>query len=386
MLNIERDQLVEALTELVQIPSINPDLVPGAGGERDIAEAIAARLRRTPGIQVEVQDAGDGRPNVIASAGKGEGRTLLLNGHIDTVGIEGMANPYDARIEGNRLYGRGSSDMKNSMAATIVLLEEIAKADDLPGKVVVTFVVDEEFASIGTQAICLEIDRWRPEAAIVLEQTDLNVSVAHKGFVWATIQTRGRAAHGSRYNDGIDAISHMGRVLVQLEQLGDELLNRPPHEYVGPPSIHASLISGGQELSSYPELCTLEVERRTIPGESVEQVREELQAILDRLSAEDEHFSASLDMGLVREPFEVAPEAEIVRRLSTAIRHETGRLPDLEGGAGWMDSALLAAAGVPTAVFGPAGDGAHALEEWADLDSLETFARVLSRVVYDFCV
>lgn len=381
----DRGALIEALAEMVRIPSINPDLVPGAAGEREQAEAIAARLRRTPGIDVELQDAGGGRPNVIAAAGRGAGRTLMLNGHIDTVGVAGMADPFTPRVEGDRLYGRGTYDMKGPMAVALLLLESVARAGDFPGRLVVTFVVDEEYASLGTQAICRALDRWRPDAALVLENSDLDICVAHKGFAWAEIVTRGRAAHGSRYWLGVDAIAHMGRVLVALEALGAELLARPPHRYVGPPSIHASLISGGQELSSFPEECRLQVERRTVPGETAAQVRDELQTVLDRLAAADAAFAATLTVGVVREPFEVAEDAPIVLALDRACREVRGAAPKLIGKAGWADSALLAAAGVPTAYFGPAGGGAHATEEWIDLDSLATFARILARTAYDFC-
>lgn len=385
MIDINKERLTETVAELVRIPSINPDLNPGAEGERAIAEAIAARLKQTPGIEVELQDAGDGRPNVIASVGTGSGKTLMLNGHIDTVGVEGMDAPFEPVIQNGRLYGRGACDMKDSVAVMIVLLEEIAKADDFPGRLIATFVVDEEYASIGTQAVCREIDRWQPDAALVLEGTDLDVAIAHKGFVWATITTRGRAAHGSRYQDGIDAIAHMGRVITRIEALGQELLSREPHPWVGPPSLHTSLIRGGQELSSYPETCVLEIERRTIPGESAEQVRSELQSILDALAAEDQQFQATLELGVVREPFEVAEDAEIVTTVRETAATHLGKQPALTGGAGWMDSALLSSVGVPTAIFGGVGDGDHSLQEWTDLDVLHDYAKILAAAVYRFC-
>lgn len=384
-IQIDRDRLVQTLADIVRIPSINPDLNPGAGGEADLANWIAERLRQTPGIEVELQDAGNGRPNVIATVGNGNGRTLMLNGHIDTVGVAGMEAPFDPVIEGNRLYGRGSSDMKNAVAAMIVLLEEFALAGDLPGRVVATFVVDEEYASIGTQAICREIDRWQPDAALVLEPTGLDISIAHKGFVWATITTTGHAAHGSQYQSGIDAIAHMGRVIVGIEDLANELVSREPHRHVGPPSLHASTIRGGQELSSYPDSCVLEIERRTIPGETAEQVEAELQAILDRLASQDPQFNARLEMGLVRYPFEVAEDAAIVAVTNRHVEARVGKPATLSGGMGWMDSALLADAGVETAIFGPDGDGAHAIVEWADLDVLYDFTVILADVVRDFC-
>jgi acetylornithine deacetylase len=385
MIEINREALIEALSELVRIPSINPDLVPGANGEAEIAQAIATRLRKTPGITVELQEVVPGRPNVIASVGTGQGRTLMLNGHTDTVTIEGMAEPFSARVDGNRLYGRGASDMKAALAGMIVLLEEVARAGDFPGKIVATFVVDEEYASIGTQAICDQIERWQPDAALVLEATHLQIGIAHKGFVWAEIDTHGFAAHGSRWQDGVDAITHMGRVLSGLDELSRGLLNLPGHPRLGPPSIHASLISGGQELSSYPASCHLEVERRTIPGENVEEVRTELQSILNRLEEADDRFSATLKMGLVRHAFEVGEDAPIVQAVLAASQQVLNLTPEFGGSAGWMDSALLAAAGVPTAIYGPGGFGEHGFEEWADLDILEKFANVLARIAYDFC-
>lgn len=385
MVQIDRNKLIATLEDLIRIPSINPDLNPGATGEAEIADYIANRLRQTPGINVELQDAGGGRPNVIATVGSGNGRTLMLNGHTDTVGVAGMEAPFDPVIQNNRLYGRGACDMKDAVAVMILLLEAFATSGDLDGMLVCTFVVDEEYASIGTQAICREIDRWKPDAALVLEGTDLDTCVAHKGFNWATITTRGHAAHGSRHQDGIDAIAHMGRVIVAIEELGRDLLNRTPHRYVGPPSIHASTIRGGQELSSYPEECVLEIERRTIPGETTEQVRKELQDILDRLAAEDPQFNATLEMGLERFPFEVAEDADIVRIVQHHSQAHTGKPSELVGGMGWMDSALLADAGVPTAIFGAHGDGAHGLSEWTDLDILHTYAGILAGIVREFC-
>lgn len=385
MTTARRERLTTTLADLVRIDSINPDLVPGAAAEAEIAEWIAARLRQTPGITVELQDAGGGRPNVIAMAGSGAGRKLMLNGHTDVVGVAGMSAPFEPRVDGERLFGRGASDMKDALAAMIVLLEDVAADPEFPGQLIATFVVDEEYASIGTQAICDAIDRWRPDAALVLEGTDLDIVIAHKGFVWAEIVTRGFAAHGSDYKLGVDAISHMGRVLAELEVLGRELERRPAHPLVGQPSMHASLIRGGQELSSYPDRCHLELERRTIPGESVEQVRTELQAILDRLAAAIPRFSAELIIGVDRDPFEVSADAPIVATVSRVVERERDRAPRLLGAGGWMDSALLSTVGIPTAIFGPAGEGAHGLEEWADLETLEQFATLLRQVAYEFC-
>ncbi|HLT20042.1 MAG TPA: M20/M25/M40 family metallo-hydrolase [Thermomicrobiales bacterium] len=385
MYEFERADVIEAASELVRIPSVNPDLVPDGGGEGELAEAIAARLRRTPGIDVELQPVIDGRSNVIAAAGTGNGRTIMLNGHIDTVGVDGMAEPFSGRVEGNRLYGRGSYDMKAAMGGATLLLERIARAGDFPGRVVVTYVVDEEYASLGTEAVVRELDRWRPDAAIVLENSDLDICVAHKGFVWTEFVTQGVAAHGSRYWLGVDAIAMMGYIICELDQLGQQLLERHPHKYLGPPSLHMGLIRGGQEVSSYPAGCYLQVERRTVPGETVEMIEAEYDAILERLRQRDPDFSAMMTTGIVRNPFEVDEDEEIVCVLRDTITEVRGEEPTFIGKAGWADSALLAEAGIPTAYFGPAGFGAHGAEEWVDIDSLVAFTNILAKAVHRFC-
>ena len=385
MYEFKRSDIIEASAEMIRIPSINPDLVDEGEGEAELARAIAARLQRTPGIDVELQETVDGRPNVIASAGSGRGRTLMLNGHIDTVGVEGMADPFNPRVEANRLYGRGSYDMKAAMSCATLLLEEIARDGDFPGRVVVTYVVDEEYASVGTEAVVRELNRWAPDAAIVLENSDLDICVAHKGFAWAEVVTQGVAAHGSRYWLGVDAIAMMGHVQVELDKLAARLLERPPHRYLGPPSLHMGMIRGGQEVSSYAAACYLQVERRTVPGDTAELVESEIEEILERLRLRDPDFSAMVTMGIVRNPFEVSDDAEIVRVLQEAATGVRGEPPKFIGKAGWADSALLSEAGVPTAYFGPAGFGAHGAEEWVDIDSLEAFTHILARCAHRFC-
>lgn len=359
------------LRELVAIDSVNPDLIPGAAGEGEIG-AFVASWCAAAGLQVEVEEAAPGRPNVIATAhGSGGGRTLLLNAHMDTVGVETMDAPFEARVENGRLHGRGAYDMKGSLAA-IMLAAAQAKELALRGDVVVAAVSDEEVASIGTQALVASSRRF--DAAVVVEPTELEIAVAHKGFAGFEIETRGRAAHGSRPDLGVDAIAKMGPVLVELDSLAQQLLSEPSHPLLGSGSVHASLIEGGQEFSSYPERCLLTGERRTVPGETTEHVDQELVGLLERSDSQ-----ATLRMGVSRDPFEVAEDEEIVRLL----RKHAGT--NLAGVPFWTDAALIAASGVPTLVFGPAGAGAHAAVEWVDLASVERCVEVLLAVATDFC-
>jgi acetylornithine deacetylase/succinyl-diaminopimelate desuccinylase-like protein len=359
--------LVELLRRLVEIDSINPDLIPGAAGEGEVARYVANWSERA-GLEVEVEEAAPGRPNVIATArGTGEGRTLLLNAHMDTVGVDAMEAPFEARVEDGRLYGRGAYDMKGSLAAILVVAAE-GKRRRLRGDMVVAAVADEEVASLGTEALLATGRRF--DAAVIAEPTELDVAIAHKGFVGFEIETRGRAAHGSRPDLGQDAIVRMGPVLVELDTLAARLLANPSHPLLGSGSVHASLIEGGQEFSSYPERCLLTGERRTLPDETLEDVERELQAV----AREWEHR-----LGVSRQPFEVTVDAEIVRLVYGHA--ET----NLIGVPFWTDAALVAASGVPTVVFGPHGEGAHAAVEWVDLASVERCVEVLLAVATDFC-
>ncbi len=374
-------EIVELLRQLVSIDSINPDLVPGGAGEAEIAHFVAGWLERA-GLEVEIDQPAPGRPNVIGIArGTGGGRSLILNAHMDTVGVAGMERPHDPYIEDNRLYGRGAYDMKAGLAS-IMMAGAAAKQRNLRGDVIVTAVADEEFASIGTSSV---VKRWHADAAIVTEPTELQICTAHKGFVWLEVETLGVAAHGSRPDLGVDAIVKMGHVLVELERLDRALRAVPTHRLLVSGSVHASLISGGQELSSYPERCLLSIERRTIPGETREKVESEIRQVLNRAAVSDPAFKASMRTTLVREPFEVSDDELIVKLVRQQANNILGSERTTIGQTGWMDSALLSASGIPTVIFGPGGEGAHAVVEWSDLEQLERCADVLIATIEEFC-
>ncbi|MBX3011617.1 MAG: ArgE/DapE family deacylase [Caldilineaceae bacterium] len=374
-------ELPQLLAALVAIDSVNPDLVPEAPGEAQLAHYVAEWLTAA-GLEVTLEEAAPGRPNVIGVVrGTGGGRSLMLNAHMDTVGVAGMTAPFIPRLEGNRLYGRGAYDMKGSLAACLLAAAR-AKAMRLRGDVIVTAVADEEYASIGTAAI---VQRWHADAAIVTEPSHLNLCVAHRGFVWLEVETAGIAAHGSRPSLGVDAIAKMGHVLVALEALDQALRAAPTHGLLGSGSLHASLISGGQELSSYPAHCLLAVERRTVPGETPALVVGQIQAIVDRLAAADSQFKATVRTTLVRDPFEIAQDAPLVQLLQRQIEQQLGRVPTIYGDQPWMDTAILATAGIPAVIFGPTGAGAHAVEEWVDLDSVAQCTDVLTATIQEFC-
>lgn len=380
-MSVVKNELSGLLGRLVSIDSVNPDLVPGANGEGDIASFVAAWLRER-GLEVHMEEALYGRPNVIAVArGSGGGRSLMLNAHMDTVGAGGMKSPFRPKVRNDRMYGRGALDTKGALAAFMLATARAAELD-LRGDVVLTAVIDEEYASAGTEAV---VKKWRADGAIVGEPTNLEIVIAHKGFAWFEFETRGVAAHGSRPDLGVDAIVKMGHVLSGIERMAERLERSPPHPLLGTGSIHASIIEGGQEFSSYPARCTLKVERRTLPGEDIGAVETEMREMLDYIAKGDPQFKASVRKKLARRALEVSPDTPLVRTLARQLQHVTGRPPKLAGMAGWMDSALLAEAGIPSIVFGPAGEGLHADVEWVSLGSVVQCHEIVLATIQDYC-
>ncbi len=364
--------VVELLSRLVATDSVNPSLVPGGVGEGAIAREIAGWATEA-GLEVAVAEATPGRPSVLVTArGTGGAPALLLCAHTDTVGTGGMRDPHAPRVEGDRLYGRGAYDMKAGLAAALVACRSLAGAG-LAGDVVVAAVADEEHASLGVQEI---LGRVHAGAAIVTEPTELAVAVAHKGFVWADVEVTGRAAHGSRPHLGVDAIVKTGPVLTAVGAL-DRRLGETAHPLLGRASVHASLIEGGAERSSYPGRCALALERRTLPGETAADVEAELAALLAGCRAVDPELVAEQRTVLVREPFEVAADAPVVAAVRDAAAGVLGAEPAVGGVSYWADSAFLGAAGVPTVLFGPSGEGAHGDVEWVSIAATVAVARTL---------
>jgi acetylornithine deacetylase len=375
------NELEQLLSDLVSINSINPDLVPGSPGEAEIAHYIADWLRRAD-LEVELLESISGRPNVIGIApGTGGGKTLLLNGHMDTVGVAGMLDGHKPRIENGRLYGRGAYDMKGGVAACMLAMAA-AKKQNLRGDVIFTGVIDEEYASVGTMELAR---RFHADGAIVAEFTELQLILAHRGFVWLEVETLGKAAHGSRPDLGVDAIVKMGKVLTEMEKLDQNLRAHPTHSLLGSGSLHASLIQGGQELSSYPERCLLSAERRTLPGETPKSVEAEILQIVENLRQSDPSFDAVVHRGIDRSPLETREDAEIVQALQAASVKVLNQPRQIAGVQFWTDAAVLSAAGIPSILFGPSGSGAHAVEEWVDLSSVKTCAEIYLETARNFC-
>ena len=396
---VARGDAIALARELVRIDSRNPSLAPGAPGEAAVARSLGEILRSW-GFEVEIEEAAPGRPNVIAwvesqsaasaPAIRGERGArrpgmpaLLFNGHLDVVGVEGMVHPpFDAETRDGRMYGRGSTDMKGGIAAMCAAAARAADAG-VTGEILITAVADEEFESAGTSALVKRGIRAR--AAIVTEPTRLAIAPAHRGFAWVEIIVAGRAAHGSRYDIGIDAIRHAGLLLAELDLLEERELTRRTHPLLGHASLHASLISGGIGMSTYPDRCVLHIERRTLPGERAADAVTEVRSACARVHARRPDFDAEVIAGFSQSPSDVSVEAPIVRALAAALS-QAGLPAPMEGLSAWTDAALLNEAGVPAICFGP-GDIAlaHAAEEWVIEEEIERAADVLARLAGEWC-
>jgi acetylornithine deacetylase len=376
------DPCIRLLHDLVAINSVNPTLVQGAPGEAEAAAAVAAAMRGF-GLDVQVNDAAPGRPNTIGILeGRRQGRTLMFCGHVDTVGVAGMDAPFTPVHKDGRLYGRGAEDMKSGVAAMIDAARVVAESGGLDsGRLIIAAVVDEEHSSIGADALVAE---WSADAAVVTEPTGLEIAVGHKGFAWVEVEVRGRAAHGSRPAEGEDAILRMGRVLRHLEALDRDLQTRRPHPLLGNGSLHASIIEGGRELSSYPDCARLQMERRTLPHEPVSIALDEVRAILEGLRLEDSTFRGTARGVFGRPAYELPADHELPQMLADVVR-QVGGSPRIGGASFWTDAAVLGHAGIPSVLFGPGGAGLHSTEEYVNLDDVTMCRNALAELARRFC-
>ena len=379
---IERGDARALTRALVEVDSRNPSLVPGGPGESAAAELLAGVLGAW-GFTVQLMETAPGRPNVVARIGDPSGGTLMFNGHLDVVGVEGMTHaPFTAEEREGRLYGRGSADMKGGVAAMCAAAARAASSG-LTAEVIIAAVTDEEWASAGTAALVAA--GVRADGAVVTEPTRLAIMPAHRGFSWAEVTVIGRAAHGSRWDIGVDAIRHAGLVLAELDHVDGVQLPSRSHPLLGRPSLHASTISGGTGLSTYPDRCTIQVERRTIPGETADDFRRELEAACSAVRARKPDFRAEVAITLSQPPSDVAIDTPLVRALAASIEATSGSVARIEGMSAWTDAAILNGAGIPAVCFGPGDISlAHAAEEWVPLPEIDAATRVLTHLALEW--
>jgi acetylornithine deacetylase len=382
---IDRDFVLHALQELVAANSVNPAVGNGPG-EMAVSNMLFDRLSSIPRLEVRRQHVTDDRWNVMAILrGSGGGRSLMLNGHMDTVGVQGMTiEPFTPFVKKGLLHGRGACDMKGAIAAMLGAARSLAESESrLRGDVIFTFVVDEEHMSLGMRQLLKEHEA---DAAIVGEPTDMNIATAHKGFLWIEVEIKGRAAHGSVPEKGIDSIVHAAEIVSRLKELQDRL-GRRTHPLVGTPKIHTSTIEGGTHWSIVPDRCVLRLERRTIPGEKAAPVMREVQQLLRRIKQQDRTLNAKARKVFECPPLETAQTAPIVQKLRQVVREVTKKNAQIVGVPYWTDGALLAhSASIPTCIFGPGNIGvAHSPDEYVNVKDVLRAAEIYGRISQRFC-
>jgi acetylornithine deacetylase len=383
-IDVPRHDAVALTRALVRIDSRNPTLAAGAPGEREIADSFGELLERWE-FSTAITDSAPGRPNVIARVGPTDTPAMMFVGHLDTVGVEGMTHdPFSGTISDGRLYGRGAADMKSGLAAMSVAAARAYA--EIGGKarrqIIVAAVTDEEYESLGMQALLKS--GVHAECAILTEPTRLAICTAHRGFAWTEIEFTGRAAHGSRYDIGIDAIRHAALVIAELDTLDAGHLHQRVHPLLGRASLHASTIEGGVGMSTYPEKCIVRIERRTIPGENAETSLNEIRSACDRVMQRNPELRATIRLIGAQAPSDVASDAPVVEYLERALRTE-GLAAPIEGLSAWTDAALLNEAGIPAVCFGP-GDIAlaHAAEEFVPVSEIEKATAVLTHAAHQW--
>lgn len=371
--------------QLLAINSINPDLVPSGAGEAAVIDWCSAWLE-TRGFEVQRVEDTPGRPSIIATArGTGGGRSLLLNGHVDTVGVDTYdGDPFSGELRDGSIYGRGAFDMKAGIAAIMVAAARAARqpGHELRGDVILALVADEEVGSIGTEQTLRHITA---DAAIITEPSNLALVVAHRGFAWFEVEFTGRAAHGSMPHEGVDAIAHAGLFLRALDDLRGCLESVPRHPLLGHSAVRVSMINGGTDAATVASSCSLTIERRMLPGESPDAVEAELRGILDGLAAQAPDLDYSLRRIVARGAFEAHPEWPIVTTLAAHAERVLGRSAERRGEPFWTDAGLLQEAGIPCLLIGVDGGGAHADTEWATVESIEQLTDILHGTITDFC-
>jgi acetylornithine deacetylase/succinyl-diaminopimelate desuccinylase-like protein len=369
----------ELLAELVAADSTNPTLVPGGAGEGAVGRLLARRLEAA-GLEVDMWDAAPGRPNVVGRlAGTGGGRSLMFCGHTDVVGAAPEA--FTPVVRGGRMHGRGTNDMKGGIAAAVVAAERLAAGPRPAGDVLVACVIDEEWESVGAEAL---VERYGADAAVLPEQSDLDVIFAHGGFVWYDVVSTGTEAAGGQAERGVDGIALAGSLLSGILELDGRLAARETPEW-GRPSIHASTIRGGTSYPMYPGECVIGVERCLKDGESVAESRAEMEQLLADARAADGRFSGVVETVVAREPVVLDREEPVVRSAIAAVTAVSGAAPVVRSDYGWMDSGILVEAGIPCVVLGPTGDGLHTADEWVDLASVEACVDIFERMARELC-
>ncbi|MBN1678343.1 MAG: M20 family metallopeptidase [Candidatus Thermoplasmatota archaeon] len=385
---VKKAEVERLVRDLVRIPSHED--VPTQ--EKEVAEHLHEFLE-DEGVESRLRTVERNRPNVIAAVkGSSGGRSLMLNGHTDTVPAYDMnIPPFKPDVRNGRLYGRGSLDMKGGLGAMAMALVAIERSKvELDGNLYLTAVVGEERRSEGTEDIILRGPR--ADMAIVGEPTDMEIQPSHRGLEWLEAHFHGKAAHGGQADRGVNAISMAARFVGKVEEDLLPKLRARKSRHTLPPTLNLGVIQGGQQPSSVADHCVVRIDRRWVPEETLQQVFGEILQIFDELKKEDPRFKAELRRDpanmktMTHVPNVVRKDHRVVVSLARAIKDVTKRPAKISTFWGWTDAALMTHFGkMPTVVFGPGGAGAHSRVEYVFVDDLIQCAHVYSMAALDIC-
>jgi len=379
--NIDQKRLVESLSDLVSIRSENPfDSAPREGyREKEIGEYYSEMMNQL-GLDVNYNEVQPGRPNVFGfRKGSGDGSTLMLAGHLDTVDTEGYDNAYDIHFENLKIYGRGTCDMKGALATYLEVVRLLNESDvTLKGNLIIGGIADEEYQMIGSK----HVGENGPYAdqGIIGEPTDLEICPANKGQLGTIIKTFGQAMHASVPERGVNAIIHMSKVIDAFSNYNDELLKADPHPLCGHGRFSPGVITGGSIISTVPDRCELEVDRRVLPGETIEKVFAEYRVRLDRLVDTVPGFKYEITDPTWDVPAnDVSLDEPIVQVLLNAYTMVMGKPTKVRAFVAGTDAPNM---GFPTVICGPGSiSQAHSTDEYVRVDQLVSAVKI-----YLWCV
>ena len=377
---IKEEEITNLAQELIKIPSDE------TAGEKEVCEYLESFLKSL-GMKVRLQEVLPNRPNIIAEViGDGVGKSIMFNGNVDTVPIGDInkwsMDPYSAIIKDNKLFGRGSTDMKGSIASMIIAMKFIMNnVKKFNGKIIFTGVMAEETTGLGTQKIVEE--NIKADMAVVGEPSDEKIYRAHKGTMWFNLFTYGKLEHSSESNsESNNAIINMMKLIMEVNEISKEL-ETVENNLVGHPSINVGLIDGGTKQNMIADSCRISIDRRTLPEEKTDEILDKLRIRLDRLRSLDGRLTFDLKIDTIREAVEVAESEQIVQEVKNALNKVIDKNPIISGMKATTDMSILVNQGnIPSVIYGPGFiKQAHTVDEFIEVRRLVESSQVYTEIL-----
>ena len=377
---IKEEEITNLAQELIKIPSDE------TAGEKEVCEYLESYLKSL-GMKVRLQEVLPNRPNIIAEViGDEVGKSIMFNGHVDTVPVGDIKkwsmDPYSAIIKDNKLFGRGSTDMKGAIASMIIAMKFIMNnVEKFNGKIIFTGVMAEETTGLGTQKIVEE--NIKADMAVVGEPSDEKIYRAHKGTMWFNLSTYGKLEHSSESNsESNNAIINMMKLIMEINEISKEL-ETIENNLVGHPSINIGLIDGGTKQNMIADSCRISIDRRTLPEEKTDEILDKLRIRLDGLRSLDDRLTFDLEIDTIREAVEVVESEQIVQEVKNALNKVINKNPTISGMKATTDMSILVNQGnIPSVIYGPGFiKQAHTVDEFIEVKRLVESSQVYAEIL-----